>query len=198
MVGYDSGRLPRSRRCLFSCGQDRRGTRVPPELELSSMVRVNLQHFIADAFAHGRRRLRRDGLCVIGVSCFFFCFFCFFGTDVSVPVRFQPRVFFLLKEECCRHADPPSPTLRYHRAAFLCCVYASRRGSTRIKYMTDGVLLREAMSDPLLSAYSAIVLDEVSTSFVQRDRSALLCRIACPGPSSAPACVRLWTQGRKA
>lgn len=33
--------------------------------------------------------------------------------------------------------------------------------STRIKYMTDGVLLREAMSDPLLSAYSAVVLDEV-------------------------------------
>lgn len=33
--------------------------------------------------------------------------------------------------------------------------------STRIKYMTDGVLLREAMSDPLLKAYKAIVLDEV-------------------------------------
>ena len=169
---------------------------MPPELELSSMVRVNLQHFIADAFAHGRRRLRRDGLCVIGVSFFFF----FFGFSVLTSAFrcFQPLDFFLPKEECCRHADPPSPTLRYHRAAFLCCVYASRRGSTRIKYMTDGVLLREAMSDPLLSAYSAIVLDEVSTSFVQRDRSALLWRIACPGSSSAPVCVRLWTQGRKA
>lgn len=29
---------------------------------------------------------------------------------------------------------------------------------TRIKYMTDGVLLREAMSDPLLSKYIAIIL----------------------------------------
>ncbi|CAM9875047.1 unnamed protein product, partial [Laminaria digitata] len=36
-----------------------------------------------------------------------------------------------------------------------------RAASTRIKYMTDGVLLREAMGDPLLSAYAAVVLDEV-------------------------------------
>lgn len=39
--------------------------------------------------------------------------------------------------------------------------------STRIKYMTDGILLREVMSDPLLSAYSAIILDEVIHTRVQ-------------------------------
>ncbi|XP_076176030.1 putative ATP-dependent RNA helicase DHX35 isoform X2 [Ptiloglossa arizonensis] len=33
--------------------------------------------------------------------------------------------------------------------------------TTRIKYMTEGILLRELMSDPLLTSYSVIVVDEV-------------------------------------
>ena len=32
---------------------------------------------------------------------------------------------------------------------------------TRIKYMTEGILLREMMADPLLRQYSVIILDEV-------------------------------------
>ena len=31
---------------------------------------------------------------------------------------------------------------------------------TRIKYMTDGMLVREALMDPLLRRYSIIMLDE--------------------------------------
>ncbi|XP_011067091.1 PREDICTED: probable ATP-dependent RNA helicase DHX35 isoform X2 [Acromyrmex echinatior] len=33
--------------------------------------------------------------------------------------------------------------------------------TTRIKYMTEGILLRELMRDPLLTSYSVIILDEV-------------------------------------
>ena len=32
--------------------------------------------------------------------------------------------------------------------------------TTRIKYMTEGVLIREMMRDPLLSRYSVVMLDE--------------------------------------
>merc|ERR1719355_267416 len=32
--------------------------------------------------------------------------------------------------------------------------------STILKFMTDGMLLREAMSDPMLSKYSVVILDE--------------------------------------
>ncbi|KXN83112.1 putative ATP-dependent RNA helicase prh1 [Leucoagaricus sp. SymC.cos] len=41
--------------------------------------------------------------------------------------------------------------------------------STRIKYMTDGMIVRELMSDPLLSKYSVVIVDEAHERTLRTD-----------------------------
>lgn len=64
------------------------------------------------------------------------------------------------EEVGCRVGDTVGYTIRFEDCT-------SRR--TCIKYMTDGMLLREALLDPLLSAYSVIILDEAHERTVSTD-----------------------------
>ena len=46
---------------------------------------------------------------------------------------------------------------------------------TRIKYMTDGILLRECLSDPLLSKYNVVMLDEAHERSINTGRCVNCC-----------------------
>lgn len=46
------------------------------------------------------------------------------------------------------------------------CTHPSR---TRIKFLTDGVLIRETMLDPLLSRYSVLMIDEAHERSLDTD-----------------------------
>jgi HrpA-like RNA helicase len=50
-------------------------------------------------------------------------------------------------------------TLVGHRVRFDDCTDVQGRGTTQIIYATDGMLLREATADPLLTRYAAVVSD---------------------------------------
>lgn len=56
-----------------------------------------------------------------------------------------------------------------HRVRFDDCTDVNGPRSTRVIYATDGMLLREATSDPLLTRYGIIVLDEAHERSLQTD-----------------------------
>jgi len=44
---------------------------------------------------------------------------------------------------------------------------SSRRRSSRILFLTEGLLLRQIASDPNLSAYSVVIVDEVGGGWIK-------------------------------
>lgn len=64
------------------------------------------------------------------------------------------------EEYDCRLGDTVGYTIRFDDTT------SSR---TRLKYMTDGVLLREATVDPLLEKYDLLIIDEAHERTVETD-----------------------------
>uniref|UniRef100_A0A183CLS4 RNA helicase n=1 Tax=Globodera pallida TaxID=36090 RepID=A0A183CLS4_GLOPA len=63
-------------------------------------------------------------------------------------------------EMMCRLGDAVGYAVRFDE-----CISAQ----SRIKFLTDGILLRELMSDPLLQAYSVVIVDEAHERSVNTD-----------------------------
>jgi ATP-dependent RNA helicase DHX8/PRP22 len=55
---------------------------------------------------------------------------------------------------------------------------------TKIKYMTDGMLLRECLADPHINGYSVIMLDEAHERTINTDVLFVLMRGANPSTSA--------------
>ena len=79
----------------------------------------------------------------------------------------QPRVIaavsiaaYVAKERNVMVGDEVGYVVRFHHRA---------SSKTRLTYMTDGILLKELVGDPLLSAYSAVVVDEAHERTVVMD-----------------------------
>jgi pre-mRNA-splicing factor ATP-dependent RNA helicase DHX15/PRP43 len=72
---------------------------------------------------------------------------------MSVAARVAEELDVVLGEEC-------GYTIRFEDMS---------SAKTQLKYLTDGMLLREAMTDPLLSRYSVLILDEAHERTVSTD-----------------------------
>ncbi|CAN0383743.1 unnamed protein product [Lampetra planeri] len=89
------------------------------------------------------------------------------GSEKAHVVVTQPRrvAAIALAERVSREAGSPLGTLVGYTVRF----EDVRSARTRVRFVTDGMLLREALGDPLLLAASAVVLDEAHERSLHTD-----------------------------
>jgi ATP-dependent RNA helicase DDX35 len=96
----------------------------------------------------------------------------------SVAARVAQEVGSVLGDEVSRsHACTVFTCLRYSKVGYTIRFEdVSDKERTRIKYMTDGMLFRETLIDPLLSRYSVIMVCHLTISPPQFSNSQI-CKI---------------------
>jgi pre-mRNA-splicing factor ATP-dependent RNA helicase DHX15/PRP43 len=81
--------------------------------------------------------------------------------SVAKRVADEMDGWYLVLRRPSGHSPSPAVTLGKEVGYSIRFEDMTEYGTTFLKYMTDGMLLREAMNDPDLSRYSTIILDEV-------------------------------------
>ena len=86
--------------------------------------------------------------------------FCFLDSHCCRLARFLSPPFLLFSEHSCKLGQEVGYTIRFEDVT---------SAETKIKYMTDGMLLRELLIEPDLSKYSVIMLDEAHERTIATD-----------------------------
>ena len=90
-------------------------------------------------------------------------------------------LLWLLRLHCYRLGETVGYSIRFDEVM--------DNDRTRIKFMTEGVLIREMMRDPLLRRYSVIVLDEAHERWVKHTHARTHKTCSCSARVRECVCV---------
>ncbi|XP_041024117.1 probable pre-mRNA-splicing factor ATP-dependent RNA helicase DEAH9 isoform X2 [Juglans microcarpa x Juglans regia] len=88
---------------------------------------------------------------------------------VALLVFFPPACFCFSPQLAARVAEEMGVTLGEEVGYTIRFEDLTNSGTTMIKFLTDGVLLREMMDDPLLTKYSVVMVDEAHERSISTD-----------------------------